>query len=114
MAVSANKEKASIRKKSDRLNGSASKKNNTIPSLLRSAPTIKFPPKIQPMLATLVDQPFDEDGWLYEAKWDGYRALSFINKKKVEIRSRNDKSFNDKFYPVTKALQQWNINAVVD
>lgn len=114
MAVSENKKKTSIRKKSARRDGSLSKKNSTIPALLRSAPERKFPPKIQPMLATLVDQPFDEEGWLYEAKWDGYRAVSFINKKKVEIRSRNNKDFNDKFFPVTKALQQWNINAVVD
>ena len=28
-----------------------------------------------PMLATLVDKPFDAEGWLYEIKWDGYRTL---------------------------------------
>ncbi len=66
------------------------------------------------MLATLVDKPFAEEGWLYEVKWDGYRALGFINKGKVELKSRNDKSFNEKFYPVTTALKAWGINAVVD
>src|SRR4030095_6213976 len=66
------------------------------------------------MLATLVDKPFDEPGWLYEVKWDGYRALAYLNKGKVEIRSRNNKSFNEKFYPVYLALQQWDIDAVVD
>ena len=35
-------------------------------------------------------------------------------KKKVELKSRYDKSFNEKFYPVYKAVQDWNINAVVD
>jgi bifunctional non-homologous end joining protein LigD len=82
--------------------------------LLEKAPTSKFPVQLTPMLATLVDKPFDEEGWLYEVKWDGYRALGFVNKNKVELKSRNDKSFNDKFYPVTKALSKWKINAVVD
>ncbi len=74
----------------------------------------KFPSKISPMLATMVDKPFDKEGWQYEIKWDGYRAMAFCNKNKVTLKSRNDKSFNAKFYPVYKAIQQWNINAVVD
>ena len=74
----------------------------------------KFPSKLSPMLATMVDKPFDKEGWQYEIKWDGYRAVAFCNKNKVALKSRNDKSFNEKFYPVYKAVQQWNINAVVD
>ncbi len=73
-----------------------------------------FPTKLAPMLATMIDQPFNKEGWQYEIKWDGYRALAFCNKNKVSLKSRNDKSFNDKFYPVLKTLQQWNINAVID
>ena len=74
----------------------------------------KFPVDVSPMLATLVDKPFDKEGWQYEIKWDGYRAIAFCNKNKVELKSRNDKSFNEKFYPVFNALKQWKINAVVD
>lgn len=73
-----------------------------------------FPKNLQPMLATLVSEPYDEPGWLYEIKWDGYRALSFLNKGSVNILSRNNKSFNEKFYPIHETLQQWDINAVID
>jgi bifunctional non-homologous end joining protein LigD len=66
------------------------------------------------MLATLVSDPVGEGDWLYEIKWDGYRALAYMNEGRVDIRSRNNKSFNEKFYPVHEALQQWNINALVD
>ncbi|MBA2249903.1 MAG: DNA ligase D [Chitinophagaceae bacterium] len=66
------------------------------------------------MLATLIDEPFDEPGWIYEVKWDGYRALAYLNKGEVDIRSRNNKSFNEKFYAVYEALKRWKINAVVD
>ncbi|MEO6718952.1 MAG: DNA ligase D [Ferruginibacter sp.] len=74
----------------------------------------KFPENLQPMLATLVDKPFDEEGWLYEIKWDGYRALAYLNKGKISLRSRNNKSFDEKFYPVFDALKKWPVNAVVD
>ncbi len=73
-----------------------------------------FPKTFKPMLATLVDKPFDEPGWLYEIKWDGYRAVATINKGKVNLVSRNSKSFNEKFYPVVEALKKWDINAVID
>lgn len=66
------------------------------------------------MLATLVDKPFDEEGWSYEVKWDGYRAISYLRNGTVEVRSRNNKSFNEKFYPVYHALQGWKVDAVVD
>jgi len=86
----------------------------TSDKIITAGKRTKFPSKLSPMLATMVDKPFDKEGWQYEIKWDGYRAVAFCNKNKVELKSRNDKSFNEKFYPVFNALQQWNINAVVD
>jgi bifunctional non-homologous end joining protein LigD len=73
-----------------------------------------FPEDIKPMLATLVDEPLNDEGWIYELKWDGFRALAYLKDGTVEIRSRNNKTFNDKFYPVFDALKEWNINAVFD
>ncbi|MBA2561454.1 MAG: DNA ligase D, partial [Chitinophagaceae bacterium] len=92
----------------------ASASNANITSLLKKGIKSAFPEDIKPMLATLVDEPVDEPGWLYEIKWDGYRALGYINMGAVDIRSRNNKSFNEKFYPVFDALKQWKINAVLD
>lgn len=82
--------------------------------ILKDAPKAAFPRKLKPMLATLVDEPVNAPGWLYEVKWDGYRALAFMNRSAIELRSRNDKLFNEKFYPVTSALRSWKINAVID
>ena len=83
-------------------------------TLLKGAPKQTFYDKVQPMLATLVDKPFDSDDWLYEVKWDGYRAVAFVNNKAVELKSRNDKSFNEKFYPVYQELQKLGLKAVLD
>lgn len=74
----------------------------------------RLPLTVAPMLATLVDKPFDSGNWLFEVKWDGYRAIAICNKNKVSLISRNNKSFNEKFYPITAALQQLGLHAVLD
>ncbi|MCX2480573.1 DNA ligase D [Pedobacter sp. MC2016-15] len=73
-----------------------------------------IPIGMKPMLATLASEPFDDPGWTYEVKWDGYRALAFVKKGDVQLLSRNNKSFNDKFYPIYDLLKTWKLNAVFD
>ena len=41
------------------------------------------------MLATLVDEPFNDREWLYEVKWDGFRAVAYLDDGKVRLVSRN-------------------------
>ena len=88
--------------------------DKTIREILKKAQPASMPKNIEPMLATLVSEPVNEAQWIYEMKWDGYRAVAYIKNNKVDICSRNNKSFNQKFYPLHEALQQWNINAVLD
>ena len=59
-----------------------------------------MPQNLQPMLATLVDKPIEDSGWIYEVKWDGYRTIAYIDNGKVALRSRNNKSFDEKYYPL--------------
>jgi bifunctional non-homologous end joining protein LigD len=56
-----------------------------------------MPSFIPPMLATLVDEPFQSAEWLYEVKWDGYRALAFIEGSKVRLTSRNRNDLTSQF-----------------
>ncbi|WP_255701011.1 DNA polymerase ligase N-terminal domain-containing protein [Dyadobacter sp. CY323] len=85
-----------------------------VTAILKKAPKGKFDTTVTPMLATLVDAPFDDPGWQYEVKWDGYRALAFMKDGEADLKSRNNKSFNDKFYPVLTAIKAWNLNAIID
>jgi bifunctional non-homologous end joining protein LigD len=85
-----------------------------ISALLKDAKEAKMPVGVKPMLATLVNEPFDDPDWTYEVKWDGYRALAYLNKGSVSISSRNNKSFAEKYYPVTAALSKWSFDAVLD
>jgi bifunctional non-homologous end joining protein LigD len=81
--------------------------------LLKKAPKSAAPTNIKPMKATLVDEPFDEPGWLYEVKWDGYRAIAIISKTDAQLISRNNLLF-DKYYPINKLLKSLKLDAVVD
>jgi bifunctional non-homologous end joining protein LigD len=74
----------------------------------------KMPKDIKPMLATLVNEPIDEPGWTFEVKWDGYRTLAYLENGKVELSSRNNKSFTEKYYSLAEAFSQLNMNAVLD
>jgi bifunctional non-homologous end joining protein LigD len=90
------------------------KKTSKENPLIKKGRITPMPENIEPMLATLVTEPAEGDDWVYELKWDGYRAISYIGKDQVNIFSRNNKPFDDKFYPLHKALQKWKVNAVVD
>lgn len=62
------------------------------------------------MLCTLVDEPFDAEGWIFETKYDGYRALA----TKKQLISRGKISFNRRFPPLLEALQKVPGSFVLD
>jgi bifunctional non-homologous end joining protein LigD len=77
----------------------------------RGAP---FPHHIKPMLATLVDKPFDRSGWIFEIKWDGFRAISEVQRGRVKLYSRTGLSFEQTFRPVVESLRKLGHDAVLD
>ena len=48
-----------------------------------------MPDVIQPMLATLVDDPFSDPDWIFETKWDGFRSVCFVRDGQARFVSRN-------------------------
>ena len=64
-----------------------------------------MPSAIHPMLATLVDEPFDDQEWLFEIKWDGYRAVAFLNGGNVRLVSRNQNNLTAE-YPELRNLAE--------
>ena len=56
-----------------------------------------MPSAIHPMLATSIDKPFDNPEWLFEIKWDGYRAIAFIDEGRVRLVSRNQNDLSAQF-----------------
>jgi bifunctional non-homologous end joining protein LigD len=78
------------------------------------APKSKLPTKVKPMLATLTDEAFDDPDWIYEIKWDGYRAIGTWDGQTAELYSRNGLDFSQKYPPVFEALRQLKKPAVID
>ncbi|MFT3796226.1 DNA ligase D [Flavobacterium sp.] len=74
----------------------------------------RFPSGWRPQLATLTDEPFDNPEWLFENKWDGYRALAKIKNNMVELVSRNGISFNQKYPEIVQTLQEINSDMILD
>jgi bifunctional non-homologous end joining protein LigD len=56
-----------------------------------------MPTAIYPMLATSINEPFDGEDWLFEIKWDGYRAITFIENGKVRLISRNQNDLTPRY-----------------
>src|SRR6266702_325531 len=69
---------------------------------------------IKPMLCTLVDTPFDREGWLFEIKWDGYRALGVKHQGRVELYSRNHNNFLEKYAPIAEAIRGLRHDVILD
>jgi bifunctional non-homologous end joining protein LigD len=74
-----------------------------------------MPGAIHPMLATSIDDPFDGPDWLFEIKWDGYRAVAFIENGKARLVSRNQNELTAR-YPELKDLPSFvkAKNAILD
>jgi bifunctional non-homologous end joining protein LigD len=74
-----------------------------------------MPSAIHPMLATSVNKPFDGPDWLFEIKWDGYRAVAFIEDGKLRLVSRNQNELTERF-PELKDLPKFihAKNAILD
>jgi DNA ligase D-like protein (predicted ligase)/DNA ligase D-like protein (predicted 3'-phosphoesterase) len=66
----------------------------------------------EPMLAEPADEPFNSKDWIFEIKWDGIRAISYVNSE-FSIRSRNGNELASKF-PELEELRQLARGTVVD
>ena len=56
-----------------------------------------LPQSILPMLPTLVNEAFSDPEWIYETKWDGYRAICFISERSHRLVSRNQMDMTSAF-----------------
>ncbi|HWS17932.1 MAG TPA: DNA ligase D [Candidatus Elarobacter sp.] len=66
----------------------------------------EMPASLEPMLATLGNSVPSGTDWLYEVKWDGYRAMCFIEGGKVRMLSRRGTKLDKQFAAVAAALAQ--------
>lgn len=71
---------------------------------VKGARKAAVPQGLKPMLATLAEAPPKSDEWLYEVKWDGYRALAYVEDGKARLVSRNQNDLTGAFAELAAEL----------
>ena len=66
------------------------------------------------MLATLTDKPFDNPAWVFETKWDGFRAIAVAAPGRASLYSRNGNDISRKYPTICAALAAIKHDAVLD
>jgi bifunctional non-homologous end joining protein LigD len=72
---------------------------------LDGAKKTAMPARMAPMLATLSEQPFSDPNWLFEIKWDGVRALAWIENGELTLRARSGSDITSQ-YPDLGGLKE--------
>ena len=85
------------------------------PAVLKAAKRASKPAEFKPMLAGIVELPFDDPKWEFEIKWDGYRTMLHVEGDDVKLMSRNGKDLTASFAEL-KGLEKGlaTSNAILD
>lgn len=81
---------------------------------LSSYPKRTHPWPVTPMLCTLVEQPFTKPEWLFEIKWDGFRAIASKHEQRVELYSRTHQDFSAHYPPIFEAVRVLEHDVILD
>lgn len=73
-----------------------------------------MPEHVDPMLCTLIKDPFDSVEYIYELKWDGYRIVSRVEGKSVRMNSRSGLDYTAKYPLIAEALQSLGHDLMID
>lgn len=66
------------------------------------------------MLATLVNEPFDDKAWVFETKWDGFRLVTEKRRDGLRLWSRNGIEVTQKYAALLPAIQKIEDSCVID
>ena len=83
------------------------------PRLHKAAIRAPMPRQFEPMLPTLVQKPFSSKQWLFEPKWDGWRAMCFVKDDETQFISRRRNSLDERFPQLKQARKIIKANTAV-
>jgi ATP-dependent DNA ligase len=89
-------------------------KRGLIPNPQTRAERKSMNPAYKPMLATLVDELFDDKKWVFETKWDGFRLITEKHGHAVRLWSRNGIDVTTRYAVLLPALQKIDGSCVID
>jgi len=92
------------------------------PSVVKAVPSVVAPAQpvarpmprtIHPMLSETIDKAFDDPAWLFEIKWDGYRAIAFVEDGKLKLVSRNQIDLTSKYPELAEIPNQLHAKTAI-
>ena len=86
----------------------------TFGRLVRQGKKKRDPGPEEPMLATLVPEPFDDEDWLYEVKFDGYRVQAYAAGGSFRLYSRGLLDYTEKFRAIATELGRLSHEVILD
>jgi bifunctional non-homologous end joining protein LigD len=72
-----------------------------------------MPLEVRPMMAQSSTEPFDDPEWIFEIKWDGYRAVATIDAGRVNLWSRNGLSLDSKYSRIAQELKRLKLKRAI-
>jgi bifunctional non-homologous end joining protein LigD len=85
-----------------------------ISALIKRGKKTNFLSEVEPMLCTLIREPFDDTDFLFEVKLDGYRIIAYVKKGKVTLSSRSGLDYTRRYPSVEEALSALDSDVVLD
>lgn len=85
-----------------------------LPKIISNNRISDIPKNVKPMLSTLTDSAFNKPSWIFEIKWDGFRAITEISKNKIRLYSRNNQDFGEMFPQILDSFKGYKKDAVFD
>jgi bifunctional non-homologous end joining protein LigD len=82
-------------------------------SEVQGAEQRKMPPTIEPMLATLTGRAFSDPNWVFEIKWDGVRALAWLEDGALKLRSRNNVDITKRYPELASLPRQFGVGQAI-
>jgi bifunctional non-homologous end joining protein LigD len=76
---------------------------------------VEFPEHVEPMLAALVDAAHfgDEEGWVFEMKWDGVRTIAYLAGGRVKLLSRKGRDDTRAYFDVADELTKIKVKTAI-
>jgi bifunctional non-homologous end joining protein LigD len=81
--------------------------------LVPSGKVVPMPKTMEPMHAEIGDEPFNDAGWMWEPKLDGYRVIAFIDDKGVRLSSRRGNELAGAFPRLVAELRAQDVNGMI-
>jgi bifunctional non-homologous end joining protein LigD len=90
-----------------------SAKGQVEPARLPEAREDKMPRDLRPQLATPAETAPSGDDWLHEIKFDGYRILAYVERRKARLLTRGGYDWTDRFGEIASALEQLRLESAI-